>query len=168
MVRLWNIVHYFVYRGFYRFHVVTEKINPLRLIFRMPSVKRFYARKGVDVLSEVDKAWQNPEAGLSNMFAGIVMHVLIGMICSGIIFFYIGIFKIDFTVRLIPAVVVFLIPLVVNHLVLFKQDKYLNYFKELDEMKPARRRRWMWTSLGVVAGITIFAIGSFSYMVYRL
>jgi len=51
-----------------------------------------------------------------------------------------------------------------NYLLLFKDDKYVEYFSEFDEMKSDEKNRYMWGSVITVLLIWVFFIFSFKYI----
>ncbi len=164
MERIWNAVHYFAYRAIYRFHLATEKINPLRRIIELPFIKSFYARKGVDLLRAVDEAWENPEYGLSLLWAWGAMLVVAAMPFLGLLYLYTAAFGNRLIGNFYVYMAIIATSVAVNHVLLFRHDKYLGYFKEFKKMTRRERRRWVWTSLFVILGILVFGIGSYLFM----
>jgi magnesium-transporting ATPase (P-type) len=57
---------------------------------------------------------------------------------------------------------------IINHLLLFRHNKYKKYFKEFDNMEKAERTKWAWISFLVVLSVIIFFFGSFMILTYRL
>ena len=51
-----------------------------------------------------------------------------------------------------------------NYFFLFKDDEYLEYFSEFDNMKSDEKNRYMWVSIITVLLIWIFFIFSFKYI----
>jgi hypothetical protein len=168
MERFWNIVHYFVYRGNYKLHLWFNYINPIRLILLIPVVRRFYAKKGIDIIEEGEKAFKRPDIGISSIWAGGFMYVLVFLICFGVVNYFSGIMRLDFTLKLFHFIILLSIPFVINYFLLFKQDKYLTYFKEFEIMRKEEKKRWAWISFVVIIAILLFFIGSFVFMSYRL
>ncbi len=168
MVRFWNLVHYFVYRGVYRFHLLSRMINPIRLLHQLPIQKRLYAKKGIDVNYEIDQVWKRPESGLATIFAGGAMHGLLILICLGSGCLYLAVRRETPGTDIYPFLITGAITFGVNHLVLFRQDKYLDYFRKFEKMEGTERRKWAWLTLAVIIGIVSFGLGSLVLMVYRL
>jgi len=168
MERFWNIVHYFAYKADYKLHLLFNKINPFMLIHKLPFQKRIYVKRGIDINNEINKAFKRPDVGISSIRAGGLMYVLVGLLCLGFICLYIAIYKVEFSVKIYPFVIIFTISFTVNHFLLFRHDKYLGYFKEFEKMERSDKKMWAWISLGVILGILFFSIGSFIFMDYRL
>ena len=56
----------------------------------------------------------------------------------------------------------FIIPsLVINYLLLWRKNKYLDYFKKFDKESTFEKRKWGWISFGVLVGIVLLMIWSF-------
>ncbi len=51
-----------------------------------------------------------------------------------------------------------------NYYFLWKEDKYLTYFKEFEQEPKEVKRKWAWKSFGVVVGIILLLIASFWIM----
>ena len=168
MERFWNIVHYFVYRGNYKLHLWFNYINLVRWILIIPAVKRFYAKKGINILEEGEKAFKRPDFGISSIWAGGFMYVLVFLIFFGLVIYIFGIIRLDYTLNLFHFFIILSIPFVVNYFLLFKQNKYLIYFKEFEKMPREDKKKWAWISFVVIISILLFFIGSFVYMSYRL
>ena len=58
-------------------------------------------------------------------------------------------------------IVLLVIPYLINNQLLWKNDKYLKYFKEFDKKPKEIRRKWAWISFGIILGILAFFILSF-------
>ena len=134
----------------------------------MPFAKKHFNKMGIDPITEVNKIFKRPDIGLSSIVAGGLMYILIGLLCLGLICLFIAINKVEFNVKIYPFIIIFAICFIVNHLLLFRHDKYLGYFKEFEKMERADMKKWAWISLVVILGILFFSIGSFMFMNYRL
>ena len=162
------MVHYFVYRADYRLHLLSNKVNPFRLIFKLPFVKRSFERSGQDPMDVVNEAWRRPDVGLSSMVAGAAKVLLVFLLCVGLEHTYSAIARGSLGLKLYHYFALGAMSYIVNHFLLFRRDKYLAYFKEFDKMPEKERRKWAWISLATVAGIILFAVGSFVLMDYRI
>lgn len=167
MERFWNIIHYFVYRGDYKLHLLFNYINPVRWILLIPGIKRFYDEKKINVLEESEKAFLRPDIGISNMRTGVFMYLIFFFICFGLINYVSGILQTELDLKLYHFITLIIITLIVNYFLLFKQNKYLTYFKEFDKMPKEDKKKWAWISFVVILGILLFFIGSFVFMIYR-
>ncbi len=166
--RFWNIVHYFTYRGVCELHRMTNRINPFVLLHRIPSLKRLYKRRHIDIRREIDHAWERPDIGLSSIFAGGAMGILVFLFCLGLRDFYCGVTRAEFGLGTYQIVILIAAAIAVNHILLFRHDKYLDYFHAFEKMTGTERRKWAWATAGVFSGTILFAIGSFMFWIHRL
>jgi len=167
MVRFWNIVHYFAYRADFKFHTFFSKINPVLYIFKVPSIKKFYERKGVNIPQAVDEAFKRPDIGISNIRAGAVMHGLIFLICLGMANLYYAFFKPFEYPKPIELIFFLIISIIVDYFLLFKHKKYLGYFKKFEKMSRKEWKRCIWISSGTIIGILLFFVGSFILFIHN-
>jgi hypothetical protein len=167
MERLWNIVHYFIYRADYKLHLLFNRINPFVLLFKLPHSKRNFEKSGVDPMDAFNKAFKRPDFGISKISAGGFINMLFFLLCLGLINCISGITQMRLNMKLYHFMLLVLISLVVNHFLLFKKKKYRTYFKEFEKMPEGERKKWALISFLVVIGILLFFIGSFVFMIYR-
>lgn len=168
MERFWNIIHYCAYKGDYKLHLLFNNINPVVLLLRIPLIRKFYSKKGVDVERNLNTAFKRPDVGLSSIRVGGLMYSLIFFFQLGMIEFFLGITMIKphgFFFIIIPP---FVISIIINNILLFKDSKYLKYFQEFDKMDTSFKKRWSFISLGIIIGILTFLIIGFIFLDYRI
>jgi hypothetical protein len=168
MERFWNIVHYFVYKLDYKLHLSFNKINPVYYFYKLPFAKRHFEKKGIDPLVEANKAFKRPDVGISSIRAGGFMYILIFLLCLGVANFVTGIAQQGLTLKLYLFIIFVVISILTNHVLLFRNDKYLTYFKELDVMPKKLKKKWAWISFLVILGILSFVVGSFAFAMYQM
>ena len=166
MERFWNIIHYFVYLGFYKLHLLTNKINPVLFLYKTKLFKRRFKKLGIDnPYDELNYAFKRPDIGICIIFAGGAMGGLTLCLISGISSFYHGISKTPVKLNLTTFIIIVVIVLAINYLLIERNDKYIKYFKEFDKMSGIERKKWKRISIAVVLGIILFCIGGFIFMV---
>lgn len=117
-------------------------------------------------IEELNKSFKKSD-GISSFRAGGLMILLIVLFCFGIGFIFIGLLRIDcFNANLF--ILVLPITLSFNYLLLFKNDKYLSYFKDFEKMEKSILKIWGLVSLVVILFFFFFAIGSFMFMNHQL
>jgi hypothetical protein len=166
----WNMVYYNIYRCDARLRKLFDYLNPFYLINNIPAVKKFHAKHGVNDMNKfANRMLNNPKSGLSSIWAGSFMGgllVLIGIgllnVCETIIGRSIirDVTK-DSLHFIIFAVVLMGPTILINNFLLFRKDKYLNYFKEFEAMPNKKKSVYGWLTLLVVVLIFSFLIGSF-------
>lgn len=165
MERFWNIVHYFVYRLDYKLHLLFDKINPVYYFYKLPFAKRHFEKIGIDPVVEANKAFKRPDVGISTIRAGGFMYILIFLLCLGVASLVIEIGQQGLNLRLYHFIIFIVISILINQILLFRNKKYLIYFKELDVMPRKLKRKWAWISFLAILGILSFGVGGFVLMI---
>jgi hypothetical protein len=96
----------------------------------------------------------NPILSVNSWYASLVMIAMPFMFFLGLHNFYFLIFN----ERQIPSFEAYIYPLVIygvisgfiNYFLLFRKDKYLNYFKRFKKQPRKWKVKWAWISAGVI------------------
>ena len=141
------------------------------LIHKLPFQKRMYAKKGVNIIEEINKAFERPDIGLSSIVSGGAMYGLFFFFCFGVLNFgmrflnfYLESYQIKLNLQAYHFIVLVILSIVVNHFLLFKNDKYLVYFKEFKKMLKKDKTKWAWISFLLILGIFLFSAGSLVFL----
>jgi len=171
MERVWNYVHYTIFNFYKKMHKLLTYIDPFRLIYKIPAIKKFYAKGGIKDMNQFtdDIIFNNEKSGLFSIWAGIQMGgllVFFGYSLFNIFQALIGKSLIQFiwennVYKILFIVILLLLPWIINEQFLFKKDKYLKYFEEFDNQPKSMRKKWSWISLGIILFIILFFIASF-------
>ena len=166
----WNIIYYNIYMFDTKCRMLFNYLNPFYLINDIPAVKRYHSKNGVPDMNQfANRMLNNSKAGISSIWSGSFMGGLLVAIGYG----FFNIFQKILGQSLIKAVwkdsfhfIIYLIILVVpsaiiNRYLLFRKDKYLNYFKEFEAMPNKKKSVYGWLTFLVVVLIFSFLIGSF-------
>jgi len=146
-------------------------INPFWYVSKIPSVKRFYQNRGTDDIQKQTKdAFNNPKSGINSIHS-------VGLAGGLIIFFTIGILDyckltpliIDWTFRsdaniILTLSILILPPIIINYLTLFRNNIYLDYFKEFNTWSIKQRRNYLWLGASTILFISVFFIVSIKFM----
>lgn len=172
MEKIWNYIHYTVFNLYVKIYNLLSYIDPFILIYKIPAVKKFYEKGGINDMSKFtdEIIFNNKVSGLHSIWAGIHMGGLIILTEYGLfnIFqFLVGKSLIQYIwepghfYKWIFVAALLIIPWILNERLLFKDDKYLKYFVEFDKYPRPLKFRWTLISLGIILGIIIFFIVSF-------
>ncbi len=151
MERYLNILHYCLYRAHYKLHLITERMNPFRLLFSIPAVKRKAKKEGVDLHKSVDIAFGDKRFGLSTVAAG-------GFLWGGLALFFFSVLmmlKVSISTPLIIGCGVS--SGLICYLYVFKQDKYIKYFDRYEKWSKREKQKYGW----LTAGTALFVLLSF-------
>ncbi len=166
----WNIVYY----GIYIFDVLLRNLlgylNPFSLINKINSVKKFHSAHGVTDMNKFkNRILNNRRTGISSIRSGGTMGGLLVLIEYGLFNIYQAIIGKSLTsdlwennTNIIVCIIVFLGPVIfINNRLLFKNDKYQNYFNTFDKLEEGAKRNYYMVSLISVALIFSFFFLSF-------
>lgn len=145
-----NILHFCFYRFDYKLHLLSNKINPFRLIPKIPILKRRYEKLGVDVCKEVDKVFGDKSYGFSMMTAG---GALIGIL----FFFFLAVLNIllkllsgDITLSTVHFILCAVLSVALSYFFVFKKDKYLRYFEQFEGWGKVDKSKYGWLTFAFV------------------
>jgi hypothetical protein len=145
-----NILHYCIYRAHYNLHLLANKINPLNLIHELPFQKRRYEKLGIDIHKEIDKAFSDKSNGLSIMVAGGALFGLIFFLLFAITKILMNAID-NVTVLSARYFITFgVLSLIICYLFVFKEDKYLVYFKDFESWTKGESQKYSRISFIVV------------------
>lgn len=177
MERIWNYIHYFIFLFENNATYFFRKI--LSFIF-YPIAQIKFLKQGIEKrgssFKEIDKVaintLNNPEYGKSITIAGLQMGGLMIFVEYSLFNFLQAILGKsliqyvweDSLYKWIFIVTLLIIPTIINYLLLWKNDKYLTYFKEFEKEPKIKKQKWAWISFGVVASIVLLLIFSFWIM----
>jgi hypothetical protein len=161
-----NIVFY----NLFRFEKRTQKFftYPVLLLMKNKWVKDRYQKRGVtNPEKEVVKALENPEVGISSILSGGHYMVLFFLLTFGIVNFVSGWLRTEFNLSLAHFIVMGLFSYVFPYWISFRQDRYLEYFEEFENLPDIKKVGSAWMTFFIVMGVWVFSIGSFFFLNYR-
>lgn len=151
-----NIIHFCFYKAHYKLHLLSNKINPFRLIHKLPFQKRRYEKLGIDINKEIDIAFGDKSFGLSTMAAG------------GMLWGFINIFFLTFLLLFnlivygtwMHVIIVSALSGAVCYFFVFRNDKYIAYFDRYEKWSKAEKRKYGWlTILSILGLFLLFYLG---------
>ena len=138
-----NALHFCFYKAHYKFHLLANKINPARLLLKIPFIQKRHKELGVDIYSDINKAFGDKSFGISISVAGGVLIALIFFFFFGIT----GIFiKSVFGYRVSKVYFIFfgILSALISYYLVFKKDKYLKYFNKFEKWNKNECRKFSW------------------------
>ena len=170
----WNFVHYTIYE----WERYTQKIfnYPFVKLVSLTPIKKLYAKRGVqDPAREIINATISGKKNPSIIIAGIQMGGLIVMIEYSLFNFlqaYLKTSLIQYVFENTLILIVWLLILLLvaglfNYFVLFKGDKYLDYYKRFNKLDKKAKKKNRWISTFIIFGIIGMLILSFKIWIRR-
>ncbi|MBW3545639.1 MAG: hypothetical protein KY428_08605 [Bacteroidetes bacterium] len=159
-IELWlNIAHYCFYKADYKLHMLSNKLNPFVLIGKIPAVKRKFEEQGTTHLEVANKVWTDRRFGFGVMISGSGLVITIFLILLAAFDISNALLKHPINFSWQPFVVCMGLAYIICHFTVFKEDKYIKYFKKFD--KWTKREKWKYALLSL-----IFVIGSVALWLY--
>ena len=126
----------------YKIHQGLKWVNPVLLLYKTKHAKRKFRKRGTsDPVQELDKYWKDPDKGLSEMYASSNIIVLCILFFMSIIrlgdIFIIKQLHIHFNAQLTISAI---LSLITNHLLLFRNKIYLDYFESFSKVNNKKRQ----------------------------
>lgn len=145
-----NIMHFCFFRLHFKLHLFTNKINPFHLIHKLQFQKRKYEELGIDIHKEIDKAFGNKEYGLSITVAGGAL--------VGVLFFFllaslnvlIKLLTENIMLSILHFILCAVLSVALSYFFVFKNDKYLKYFKMFEGWGKTDKRKYGWLTFSFV------------------
>lgn len=149
-----NIVHFCLYKFLYRLHLATERFNPANLIHKLPFQKRRYKELDIDFQKSINEAWGHEVYGLSVSYAGGLFGGMIAL------FFFSLLMLFDQNISTISIIGCSLLSAGICYIFVFKNDKYIGYFKKYAKWSRVEKRQYSWLTAGsILAVFLIFYLG---------
>lgn len=156
---LFNIIHYCIYVADSKRHIFFNKLNPFVLIGRIPAVKKKFEEQGTTHLEVTNKIWEDKRYGFSIMISGAGLVIVLFFIIMGVFDILNSIFKHPIKSSESPFLICAIVAYIICHFTVFKDDKYLNYFRQFS--KWTKRQKWKYGLFSFV-----FVVGSFALFFY--
>lgn len=156
-----NAFHYSIYFIHNEMHLAFNKINPLRLIHKLPFQKRRYEKLGIDIDKEIYKAFANKQSGISVTVAGGALMGILFFLIMGGVHLIIKILSLNIIFNIAYFIVFVAISVIISYFCVFKEDKYLKFFDEFEKWSKLEKRKNAYLCIGFIVGTAIIFFGSF-------
>jgi hypothetical protein len=157
-----NILHYCIYKFEYKLHLISNKLNPILWIYKLPYLKRKFEEKGIsDVEKEFNKAFANKENGLSIMVSGGAIIGIVFFLILSLVILLKRLFNMDLALEISHFVFIAVLSIILCYFFIFKNDKYLAYFKKYENWSRTERLKYGWISLTTISLVIILFFISF-------
>ena len=129
---LLNIIHYCIYRVDYGRHLLSNKLNPLVLIGRIPAIKKKFQEQGTTHMEVVNKIWGDKRYGFSIMISGSGLVVALFVMILAVFDISNSLLKNPIKSAWLPFVLCMALAYLICHFSVFQRDKYISYFKQFE------------------------------------
>jgi hypothetical protein len=157
-----NQLFYFIHISVRRIHLFSNKINPVLLLFKIPILKKRMRNKfGIEnPMENWNEQWNNDENGLGLMFSQSYLVLIFVFILIG--FEILLLRNFDFNMNHDNYLwILYLLPsYLLCYFLVFKNNKYLNYFEKYKSWSKVEKRRNDILSIAFITSVLIFWFGS--------
>lgn len=169
----WNIVFYGIYKFDIFLRYLVGFLNPFKLINKIKGVREYHSKYGVNDMDAFrNRIFNNRLTGISIIWSSATIGGLLILIEYGIFNFIQGVTKKALIEKVwqdsshfFTYLIILLIPaLLINHSLLYKKNKYLQYFEEFDKMLKSKRRKYYFISFISICFIILFFFLSFLWL----
>ncbi len=129
-------MHFCFYRAHYKIHLLANKINPFRLIHKLPFQKKRYKELGIDINKSIDRSFRDKKFGLSVVVAGGMLWGFLGIFFFSLLI----LFNLIIYATMSHIIICGVLSGIVCYFFVFKNDKYLKYFDEFEKCSKVKIR----------------------------
>ncbi|NOY47392.1 MAG: hypothetical protein GXO84_04170 [Chlorobi bacterium] len=120
-------------------------------------MKRRFKKLGIDnPVKAYNEGFTNKEYGLSIMVSGGVVVVVISFVFISLEQILMNVFDGDFIIDINHYIFFMITAYLLCYFLVFKEDKYLIYFKKYETWSKTEKRKYVALSFGFILGVIIF------------
>jgi hypothetical protein len=142
-----NILHFCIYKIDFKLTRLFNKVNPFMLIHKLPFQKRRYEKLGIDINEVMNKAYGDKRYGQSIMFSGGAIMGILFLLIMALVLLVIKMANLNITLTTPHFIVFTSISVAICYLLVFRDDKYLRYFKLYEKLPRNTKVKYGWFSL---------------------
>lgn len=157
MIWFSNLIFYFLYR----FQLIIQAIftYPVRKFLQNRRVIEAYRKRGVkDPEKEVLKALNDPKNGTNSLIASVHTVMLLFLWIVGPLNILLHLLGLGVYLSRLHYLVILAIAYWIDHLIFYRNERYLIYFKQFDQMNKNKKILFGWMAFSVVLGTWIFGM----------
>jgi hypothetical protein len=163
----WNLMHYNIF--IFENKVSSLILYPFLKFLQLNSIKKAYKKRGVVNIDEIVKnAIMNPNNGSNTSTAGAIIGIISLLWLFGFFHLYTGLFLTKLNMSVYVLILLLVIVFATNYIFLFKDNLYVEYFKQFAMMPKHKKIIYGWITFFFIVLTITFLILSFIYMNYLL
>ncbi|MFB9053958.1 hypothetical protein ACFFVB_12800 [Formosa undariae] len=152
-----NILHYCLYLIQVKLHLLFNKINPVLLLFKIPSVKkRMKESDGIESPTEwYNNFWNDKKNGFGTRFIGGSLIGIISFAFIGLGIILVKIISPELVLNSFFFISMGIISYLICYFLVFKNDQYLEYFNEFEDWTIKQKRKYVFGSISFILLIIV-------------
>jgi len=151
MTKLLNILHYSIYLIHYKLHLIANRLNPFRLLHKLPFQKKKYEELGINIDQEVNSAFSNKDYGLSVLVSGGILISVLFLL----IFILFQLITTLLNIKVILTTYIFIafavLSFVICYIFVFRKNKYISYFQKFNSRTKQQKNTYVILSVFFMA-----------------
>lgn len=140
--KVWHFIFYFINKFYYRIHILSNRINPFLLLYKIPFVDKYYKSKGVSLIDRYNEAFSYKNFGFSFTYSIFVMHGILFLLFFTFFNSILLLLKIRFELNLAVFVSILIILVFLNSYVFLKTESYNISFQEFNKLNRSKIKRY--------------------------
>lgn len=153
-----NILHFCVFKVNHKFYLLYDKIDPFNFIHKLPFQKKRYEKLGINPIKKFNNIFENKTYGFSVTVAGGLLLGILFLFFWGVVNFLIGAPEGFISLTTPHMLISIFLSVSFSYLFVFKQDKYLIYFKKFELWPKSAKVKYSLISFGFIVAVFCFLI----------
>ena len=141
MEKIVNKIHFCFYLIDTKLHSISNSFNPFRLLYKIPYIKKRDKKLGITRDEVLNNTFTDKQFGISIMVSGGVLIAFVFLLLFSIINYSIKLFSLDFILNKEIFISISILSFLICYFLVFRNDKYLKYFKEFKRWNETKKRR---------------------------
>lgn len=161
---LLNAIHYCFYRFDHKLHMLSNKLNPLLLLGKIPMVKKKFIEKGTTHLDVYNKIWTDPRFGFGITIAGSALCVMLFLIILAVYLIINKQFPNPIAFSWQPFGLCMGLSFSICYYLVFRNNNYIVFFKKFERWSKIEKRKYCLLSFIFTLLSLVLFIYSFKFL----
>ncbi|MBA3987272.1 MAG: hypothetical protein H0X63_12030 [Flavobacteriales bacterium] len=144
MENILNKLYYCFYLMDRKLHYLSNRVNPLLYLFKIPFFKKAAKKNNEDLFEVYNSTFTDKFSGFNIITAGTILGgVIIGILISSCIVVFRKVFNLYYSIPKLHFIICAVIAMLIVYLYVLKKDKYLIYFKKYEKWTKRQKRKYI-------------------------
>ena len=159
-----NIIHYSIYVFHCKLNRVLDYIDPIRLMSNFQFFKRLERKRGISYSDLSKQITENVHFGMNIQASGGIIVVLLILFVFILDVFISFIFINDVILNIYHLPFWLIPPIFLSYQLVFKEDKYLNYFKKFEKWPKKEKNSHLLKSFLLIISLILLFFNSWRFI----
>jgi hypothetical protein len=144
--------------------MLSNKVNPFLLLGKIPAVKKKFEEQGTTLLDTGNMLWTDKRFGFGITYSGGGLAIMVSLIIWSIFLFFNSILINPIKTVKEPFLICTALAYIICHYTVFKNDKYIPYFKQFEKWSKQEKLKYGLLSFSFIVGTITLFIYSFRFL----